>query len=78
MMTCSGASSLIEHESSSDLDSIDESVVRFVRRILKGHRYQVIEACDGAEALDLASAHEGHEAFADRTLGRLPAESLRR
>ena len=37
----------------------DESIRRFVRGILTGHRYQVIEASDGAEALDLASAHQG-------------------
>jgi CheY-like chemotaxis protein len=37
----------------------DESIRRFVRALLTGLQYQVIEAGDGAEALDLASAHEG-------------------
>jgi two-component system cell cycle sensor histidine kinase/response regulator CckA len=37
----------------------DESIRRFVRGILTDHRYQVIEAGDGAEALDFASAHQG-------------------
>jgi len=37
----------------------DESIRRFVRGMLTSHRYQVIEASDGAEALDVASAHQG-------------------
>ncbi len=35
----------------------DKSVRRFVRDLLTDHGYRVIEAADGAEALDLASAH---------------------
>ena len=35
----------------------DEAIRRFVRRILQQQRFQVIEACDGAEALKVASAY---------------------
>ncbi len=37
----------------------DQSLRRFVRRILTDHAYHVIEAADGAEALDVASTHNG-------------------
>jgi CheY-like chemotaxis protein len=35
----------------------DESIRRLVRRILMEHGFSVIEASDGAEALEVASAH---------------------
>jgi CheY-like chemotaxis protein len=35
----------------------DETIRRFVRRILQQQRFHVIEACDGAEALKVASVH---------------------
>jgi DNA-binding NtrC family response regulator len=37
----------------------DESIRRFVRGALTHHGNQIIEAGDGAEALDVASAHDG-------------------
>src|SRR5260370_15749776 len=37
----------------------DEPIRCLVRDVLTDHRYQVIEARDGAEGLDFASAHEG-------------------
>src|SRR5689334_12388458 len=38
----------------------DEAVRGFVRRILQEQGYDIIEAGDGAEALEVASAHDGH------------------
>jgi DNA-binding NtrC family response regulator len=37
----------------------DESIRRLVRSILADHQYHLIEAGDGAEALKVATAHEG-------------------
>jgi DNA-binding NtrC family response regulator len=37
----------------------DASIRRFVRSILIRYKYQVIEASDGAEALEVASAYQG-------------------
>jgi two-component system, cell cycle sensor histidine kinase and response regulator CckA len=35
----------------------DESIRRFARRVLMVHGFRVIEASDGAEALEVASSH---------------------
>src|SRR5262249_8963976 len=37
----------------------DVSLRRFVRHILTKQAYRIVEASDGAEALDLANAHDG-------------------
>jgi CheY-like chemotaxis protein len=37
----------------------DESLRRLVRAILSEHRYHLIEAGDGVEALEVAAAHAG-------------------
>jgi two-component system, cell cycle sensor histidine kinase and response regulator CckA len=48
-----------EHPATILLVDDDESIRRLVRHLLTDHPYEIIEARDGAEALDLASAHEG-------------------
>ncbi len=48
-----------EHPATILLVDDDEAIRRLVQRVLSDHPYEIIEARDGAEALDLASAHDG-------------------